>query len=98
MARIVYSPRALDHLQCAFDHIAEHNLKAAVAAATAIRTAVETLAVHPFIGRRIEKEEVRELVISFGSTGYLALYRYLPAKDEVRVLAIRHQRELDYPA
>jgi plasmid stabilization system protein ParE len=77
--------------------MAEQNLKAAVAAATAIKTAVETLAMHPFIGRRVEKE-TRELVISFGSTGYLALYRYVPAKDEVRVLAIRHQRELDYPA
>lgn len=51
---------------------------------------------HPFIGRRTEGE-LRELVISFGKTGYLALYRFIPSKDEVRILAIRHQRELDYP-
>jgi hypothetical protein len=31
-------------------------------------------------------------------TGYIALYRFLPGRDEVRVLAIKHQRELDYPA
>lgn len=48
------------------------------------------------IGRSIEGE-LRELVISFGRTGYLALYRFLPATSEVRILAIRHQRELDYP-
>jgi plasmid stabilization system protein ParE len=67
-----------------------------MAAATAIRTAVETLLLHPLIGRRLDGE-IRELVISFGASGYLTLYRYIPAKDEVRVLAIRHQRELDYP-
>ena len=37
---------------------------------------------------------MRELVISHGSTGYLALYRYHEIRDLVTVLAIRHQREL----
>jgi hypothetical protein len=36
-------------------------------------------------------------VISFGKTGYVALYRFLPQRGEIRVLAFRHQRELDYP-
>ena len=36
------------------------------------------------------------LVVSFGRMGYLALYRFLPMRNEVRILAIRHQRELDY--
>jgi plasmid stabilization system protein ParE len=35
----------------------------------------------------------RELVISKGRTGYVALYRYLPEQDRVDILAIRHQRE-----
>ncbi len=48
------------------------------------------------VGRSIEGE-LRELVISFGRTGYIALYRFLPAADDVRILASRHQRELDYP-
>jgi plasmid stabilization system protein ParE len=94
--RFHYSTRALDHLERAFDHIAEHDLDAGLAAASAIRSAVESLRAHPFIGRRVEAE-TRELVISFGKTGYVALYRFVPAKDEIRILAIRHQRELDYP-
>jgi plasmid stabilization system protein ParE len=61
----------------------------------AIRTAVTMLGHHPFIGRIVD-DELRELVISFGKTGYVALYRYLPAKRQVRILAIRAQRELDY--
>lgn len=40
--------------------------------------------------------DLRELVISYGRTGYVALYRFLPLRDEVRVLAIRHQREIGY--
>jgi plasmid stabilization system protein ParE len=41
---------------------------------------------------------IRELAISIGKTGYLAMYSLRPQRDEVRVLAVRHQRELDYPA
>ena len=54
------------------------------------------LAHHPLIGR-IVTAELRELVISYGRTGYVALYRFVPSRREVRILAIRHQRELDYP-
>jgi len=42
------------------------------------------------------KGDLRELVISFGETGYIALYRFVVQKDEVRVLALRHQREIGY--
>lgn len=96
MAALVYSARALEHLERAFEFLAESDLRAALKAATAIQSAVSTLAAHPLLGRRVEGE-IRELVISFGKSGYVALYRFLPHLDVVRVLAIRHQRELDYP-
>jgi plasmid stabilization system protein ParE len=63
--------------------------------AAAIRSAVENLEAHPLVGRRIE-DDLRELVISFGATGYIALYRFDIQRDEVRVLALRHQREIGY--
>jgi len=66
-----------------------------VAAAEAIESAVNTLAAHPLVGRRIEGD-LRELVISFGVTGYVALYRFVVQDDQVRVLALRHQREIGY--
>ena len=58
-------------------------------------SAIDLLGSHPLIGRRLEGN-VRELVISFGRTGYVALYRFVPARSEVRILALRHQRELGY--
>jgi plasmid stabilization system protein ParE len=92
----VYSARALEHLERAFELIAQTDPTIALAAVAAIQSAVTALAMHPLIGRRTERE-LRELVISFGKTGYVALYRFLPHLDVVRVLAFRHQRELDYP-
>jgi plasmid stabilization system protein ParE len=40
--------------------------------------------------------DIRELVISYGRTGYVALYRFVVGRDEVRILAMRHQRELGF--
>jgi plasmid stabilization system protein ParE len=68
---------------------------AAQDAVSAIQSAVDNLAAHPLIGHRIEGE-LRELVISYGQTGYVALCRFVVSQDEVRVLAIRHQRELGF--
>lgn len=96
MARVAYSANALANLERAFEFLAQHDPRAAAGAAAAIRDAVEALSRHPLIGRPVDAG-LRELVISFGKTGYVALYRFLPRRDEIRVLAIRHQRELDYP-
>lgn len=96
MAQIVYSENALANFERVFDFLAEHDPKAALGAARSIREAVDTLSNHPLIGRTVAGE-LRELVISYGKTGYIALYRFLPAQDQVRIVAIRHQRELDYP-
>ena len=49
------------------------------------------------IGRPVEDhDDLRELVIDFGASGYLALYRFEPTMDAVTILAIKHQREDDY--
>ena len=95
MATVVYSARSLSHIERAFQFLRDKNPQAAHAAVVAIQTAVENLAAHPLLGRRVEGE-LRELVISYGQTGYIALYRFAVALDQVRILAIRHQRELGY--
>jgi plasmid stabilization system protein ParE len=95
VATVVYSARALEHLERAFGFLREHNPGAARESVQAITSAVVQLARHPLIGRRIEGE-LRELVISYGASGYIALYRFVVSRDEVRVLAIRHQRELGF--
>ena len=97
MASIVYSARALRHLERAFEKYAETDPAGALAAAMAIRSGVDLLGEHPLVGRRF-RGNLRELVISYGKTGYIALYRYRPQRQRVEILAIKHQRELDYPS
>ena len=95
MATVVYSARALANIERAFEFLREKNPVTAAAAVVAIRSAVDTLAIHPLIGRRIERD-LRELVISYGESGYIAVYRFVVASGEIRVLAIRHQREIGF--
>jgi plasmid stabilization system protein ParE len=95
VAKVVYSARALDHIERAFQFLRDKSPNAAQSAVTAIQSAVENLAAHPLVGRRIDGE-LRELVISYGHSGYVALYRFVVSSDEVRVLAIRHQREVGF--
>lgn len=95
MATVVYSARSLDHIERAFQFLRDKNPDAALDAVTAIQSAVDNLAAHPLVGRRVEGE-LRELIISYGQTGYVALYRFVVSRKEVRILAIRHQRELGF--
>jgi plasmid stabilization system protein ParE len=95
LAQVVYSARSLDHIERAFRFLRDKSPTAALNAVTAIQSAVDNLSAHPFIGRRIEGE-LRELTISYGQSGYVALYRFVASLDQVRVLAIRHQRELGF--
>lgn len=71
--------------------------QAAQRAAQARERQLLLLQTSPNIERPIpELPELRELVIPFGESGYLALYRYDTADDAVYVLALRQQREAGY--
>ena len=96
MAQVVYVDDALLHLERLFDFLAEQDLEAASRALRHIREAVELLERHPMIGRPAE-QGLRELLISYGKSGYVALYEFVEAEDVVLVLALRHQRESGYP-
>jgi plasmid stabilization system protein ParE len=81
----------LDHTQTTED------LDRAQAAIDAIRSAAQhRLAITPFSFRKAAQNPAqRELIIPFGSDGYVALYEIVSA-SQVVVLAVRHQREEDY--
>ena len=55
------------------------------------------LETNPGIGRPLaDHPALRELLIGFGDTGYIALYRHDMELDAVYVLAFRHQKEAGY--
>jgi addiction module RelE/StbE family toxin len=95
MAEVVYAERALADLERLFEFLAETDPHAAAVAVEIIQDAVGILERHPLIGRPAE-HGLRELVISRGRTGYLALYEYVEPVDTILILALRHQREAGY--
>ena len=95
MARLIYSARALDDLERVTDFLVDTDPAAAAVTVDLIAEAVAILAHHPLIGRPAE-HGLRELVISRGRRGYVALYSFETAQDCVLILAVRHQREAGY--
>ena len=95
MPLVVYLPEALDDLVRLRDFLAESDLFAANETALLITDAVNILANHPLVGRHAGGHW-RELVVSRGRSGYVALYQYDEREDQVNVAAIRHQREAGY--
>ena len=97
MPQLRLSGRAQSDLSRLHAFLASKDGNAARRALLAICDAFTPLTHAPLIGRPVEdSEDLRELVIDFGASGYLALYRFEPALDTVTVLAIKHQREDDY--
>ncbi|MDO9483984.1 MAG: type II toxin-antitoxin system RelE/ParE family toxin [Hydrogenophaga sp.] len=95
MTELVYTEQSLLDLERLSDFLIESDQAAARETVALIFEALEMLLQHPEVGRKVHFGQ-RELVISRGRTGYLALYRYLPHTDRILVLALRHQREAGY--
>lgn len=95
MARVIYAARALADLERLTDFLVQTDPVAALETVGLITEAVHVLENHPLIGRTVE-QGFRELVISRGMSGYLALYSYEVEQDIVLVLAVRHQREAGF--
>ena len=79
-------------------YLHDRNPAAAKQAKAVIRERSAVPARSPRLGRPYEKDRsLRELVIRFGRRGrYLALYRYDPENDVVRILAFKHGQEEGY--
>lgn len=93
--RFLKTLSAFKFCSCIVESLLETSSESAMQALANIRSAVGILEVHPLIGRRVDGH-VRELVISQGATGCLALYRFDAGFDVVRILGIRHQLEAGY--
>lgn len=97
MPRVRLSARAQSDLSRLHTFLISKDINAAKRALLVIRESFMRLTQTPIIGRPVvDSDDLRELVIDFGTSGYLALYRYEPALEVVTILAIKHQREDDY--
>jgi plasmid stabilization system protein ParE len=96
-----YSSAARDDLRRLYAHLLDRcssveDLELAERALHAIESAIDSLAQSPFIYRKAGSSPfLRELLIPFGRSGYVALFEIEDAAT-VTVLAVRHQLEDDY--
>lgn len=92
-----FTPEAEDDLLRLYDFLLERDLAAAERALEVMKRAAELLRFSPFSCRKALADNpfLRELIIPFGSAGYVALFEIEPG-DTVNILAVRHQREEDY--
>jgi plasmid stabilization system protein ParE len=95
--RLRFTLEAKSDLERLYGFLAEQDLEAAERALDVIDRAWSILEEFPFSCRKAEDSNpfVREIVIPFGSAGYVALFE-IENQQTVTVLAVRHQREDDY--
>lgn len=100
--RVRLTREAEDDLMRLYDFLIERelarggDLSLAERAIAAIRDGFHVLAIMPYTCRKAGANPfLRELVISFATKGYVALFEIIDAQ-EVVIAAVRHQREDDY--
>lgn len=97
MSRLIITEAAAESLERCRLFLEAKNPNALNRAAQRIEYQFELLSSTPNMGRPLsDLIELRELIIPFGSSGYIALYHYEPNTDTVYVLAFRHQKEVGY--
>ena len=97
--RVRFTEEAKQDLDQLYDFLLRRDLEAADEAVKAIEQALTMLERFPFSCRKAADGRhgsfLRELVVPFGSTGYVVLFE-ISGRDTVTILAVRHQRESDY--
>ena len=95
MTRLVFAPRATLDIERLSDFLIAADLATASKTVAVLIGGLQILKLHPLVGRIVERG-YRELLISRGRSGYVALYSYDVIKDTALILAIRHQREDEF--
>ncbi|MGZ8258360.1 MAG: type II toxin-antitoxin system RelE/ParE family toxin [Methylotenera sp.] len=95
--QIRFTKAAKNELKRLYGFLVEQDIHAANHALQAINKAIELLEIFPFTCRKakVDSPFLRELIITFGSNGYVALFE-IEEEKTVTILAVRHQREDDY--
>ncbi len=92
MTVLIFSAGAANDLERLTDFLLERHPEESERTIEVILDGLEILKRHPNIGRPVS-QGLRELVISRGRSGYVALYQYDEDVDAAYVFALRHQRE-----
>ena len=90
---ILLSPDAVEDVERLRSFLDQRNPDAARRALALIWTAIEQLQEFPDLGMRTEDAEIRQIVVRFGSSGYIVRYAALPGDGNILITRIWHGRE-----
>lgn len=95
--RVRYTRAARNDLRHLYGFLLEQDVAAAERALVAIDKTVQLLQLFPFTCRKADPDNplLRELLVPFDTSGYVALYD-IGDDHTVTILAVRRQREDDY--
>jgi len=100
MYRVIFQPRALQHLEEQYQYIAKHNPRAAANWFNRFVSALEGLSQSPercAVARESELvgREIRQFL--FGKRAGIRRAFFVIEEDKVRILSIRHSAQSDIP-
>lgn len=95
--QVRFTKAAREDLKRLYGFLLVQDKAAATKALNTIEQAIELLKTFPFTCRKAQADNpfLRELIISFGANGYVALFE-IEENETVTILTVRHQREDDY--
>ncbi len=94
MGKIVFSKSALSKLSHIRNFYTQRDPKIGDRAVDTIEAAFLVFLTHPEIGRPYEGSVLRrELIIPFGSSGFISLYEIDRLEDRIVIIALLHQKE-----
>lgn len=97
MPRLIVTANAALGLERCRLFLHSKDVSASKKAAHVIHNYFIQLEANPDLGRQVESyPQLRELIITFGNTGYVALYRHDTENNCVVILAFKHQKEAGY--
>ena len=90
---ILLSPDAVEDVERLRSFLDQKNPDAARRALAAIWKAIDRLEELPGLGMPTENAEIRQIVVRFGSSGYIVRYAAPPEGENILITRIWHGRE-----
>lgn len=97
--QLSYTVEARDDLYRLYEFLVQTDVALAERALDTIDSAINAMRQHPYICRIAAGGMLgrywRELIVNFGSSGYLVLFE-ITGEETLTIVAVKHQRESDY--
>jgi toxin ParE1/3/4 len=90
---ILVSPAAVEDIERLRSFLEAVNPRAAKRALAVIWRAIERLPEFPSLGMPTDDGDIRQIVVRFGSSGYVVRYAVIPESGDILITRLWHGRE-----